>query len=56
LVKVNGLHCFYPHSAGKSALSWSRASERCEHAIYPVESLQESLAEGIVTGHKSVEN
>jgi hypothetical protein len=46
----------FTHILQESALSWSRASERCEHAIYQVESLQESLAEGIVTGHKSVEN
>jgi cytochrome c len=46
-------HCARCHAVGRSGASPLPAAPpfRTLHERYPVESLQESLAEGIVTGH-----
>ena len=53
LVRTNCSHC---HSIDKVSPSPLKAAPpfRTLHERYPVESLQESLAEGIVTGHPSM--
>jgi cytochrome c len=52
-VQVNCARCHAIGRVGDSQLSIAPAF-RTLHKRYPVESLQESLAEGIVTGHPSM--
>ena len=52
-VQVNCAKCHAVGHIGDSPLSIAPAF-RTLHKRYPVESLQESLAEGIVTGHPSM--
>ena len=52
-VQVNCAKCHAVGRIGDSPLSIAPAF-RTLHKRYPVESLQESLAEGIVTGHPSM--
>ena len=52
-VQVNCARCHAIGRIGDSPLSIAPAF-RTLHKRYPVESLQESLAEGIVTGHPSM--
>jgi mono/diheme cytochrome c family protein len=49
-------HCATCHAIGKSDGSPLRIAPplRDLHRMYPVESLQEALAEGIVTGHPTM--
>jgi cytochrome c len=49
-------HCTHCHAVGKVGASPLPVAPafRTLHERYPVESLQESLAEGIVTGHPSM--
>jgi cytochrome c len=49
-------HCTHCHATGRVGESPLRIAPpfRTLHERYPVESLQESLAEGIVTGHPSM--
>ena len=52
-VQVNCAKCHAVGRIGESPLSIAPAF-RTLHTRYPVESLQEALAEGIVTGHPSM--
>jgi mono/diheme cytochrome c family protein len=52
-VQVNCAKCHAVGRIGESPLSIAPAF-RTLHKRYPVESLQEALAEGIVTGHPSM--
>jgi cytochrome c len=52
-VQANCMKCHAIGRTGDSPLSIAPAF-RTLHKRYPVESLQESLAEGIVTGHPSM--
>jgi cytochrome c len=49
-------HCAHCHAVGRVGASPLRIAPpfRTLHERYPVESLQESLAEGIITGHPSM--
>jgi len=52
-VRTNCSHCHSVERVGESPLRVAPPF-RTLHERYPVESLQESLAEGIVTGHPSM--
>jgi mono/diheme cytochrome c family protein len=52
-VQTNCANCHAVGRTGESPLSIAPAF-RTLHTRYPVESLQEALAEGIVTGHPSM--
>jgi cytochrome c len=52
-VRTNCSHCHSVDRIGKSPLAIAPPF-RTLHERYPVESLQESLAEGIITGHPSM--
>lgn len=50
------IHCADCHAIGKDDDSSQEGAPAFRHlsALYPIESLEESLAEGIVTGHEGM--
>ncbi|MGA8615561.1 MAG: cytochrome c [Xanthobacteraceae bacterium] len=53
IVRANCARCHAVEKVGSSPLK-AAPSFRALHSRYPVESLEESLAEGIVTGHPAM--